>query len=813
MNLLVELRHAWARLRHARVYTLSCVLILAAGIGLSLYMFGAINGFMLKPLPFPDGDRLVHVELTQSRDPSQTGEPSLHDYLDLRRMQTVLTGLHAYGEGTINLSDGVRPERFDGAFVSGEMFSALGLKPQLGRSFTLADERVGAEAVVLIGHDVWQTRYGGAADVVGQSVRVNGRDATIIGVMPQGVRFPRMHQVWLPLDMDLSQVARGQSRGVEVFGFLGPDQTLASARDAFGRMVADIARSHPDVTRGDLAVVKPFAEEFISPITRTILWTLFAAVVLVLLIACANVANLMLVRGSFKARELALRSAIGAGRGRLAFGVLAEAVLIALMAVPIGWLGARWGGELTMASIRAGEDPPVYWTQFSIDGWAYVFILGVTVLSTLAAGLYPALRAAGAANAPTLRDGGHGSTHRRSGKLSRTLVLVEIALCTALLTAAGLTMRSVWEVQAMPAGVRLDGILTGRLGMFPESYPDPADRIAFVERLRQQLRETAGVQQAAVASAVPLQGVASAEVLIEGATLPPPGERGPFHFASVVTPGYFDVFDVPVLAGRDFDARDRADSLPVAIVSQSLAQRLWPQREPLGQRFQPNPRSEDAPWLTVIGVVGDVKMGMEGFGLNRNDRGEQFYRPYAQQPLNFVSPVIRVAGDQPLAFADALRAAVTATDPDIPVYWLRSMQDWLAIVAFDLRLMAKLFGTFALFALVLACAGLYAVLAYTVATRTREIGVRRALGASRGNILGLIARQSAIQVAIGLAVGGLLGVGFGKALAMVLYRVGSFDPQTFLTVCAVLGSAAVMATWLPARRALAVEPNRALHDG
>jgi hypothetical protein len=312
---------------------------------------------------------------------------------------------------------------------------------------------------------------------------------------------------------------------------------------------------------------------------------------------------------------------------------------------------------------------------------------------------------------------------------------------------------------------------------------------------------------------VPLQGVASAEVLIEGATLPPPGERGPFHFASVVTPGYFDVFDVPVLAGRDFDARDRADSFPVAIVSQSLAQRLWPQREPLGQRFQPNPRSEDAPWLTVIGVVGDVKMGMEGFGLNRNDRGEQFYRPYAQQPLNFVSPVIRVAGDQPLAFADALRAAVTATDPDIPVYWLRSMQDWLAIVAFDLRLMAKLFGTFALFALVLACAGLYAVLAYTVATRTREIGVRRALGASRGNILGLIARQSAIQVAIGLAVGGLLGVGFGKALAMVLYRVGSFDPQTFLTVCAVLGSAAVMATWLPARRALAVEPNRALHDG
>ncbi len=809
--MITELKHAWRGLLKSPGYSSACILILAAGIGLSLYMFGAINGFILKPLPFTDGDRLVHLEAAHSRDPGNTGEPSLHDYVDLRRDQRVLSGLHAYDEGTINLSDGVRPERYDGAFVSGEAFSALGLEPLLGRNFNAADEAPGAAPVVLIGYQLWQNRFAGAADIVGQPIRLNGQAATIIGVMPQGFRFPRMHQVWTLLDTNVAAQPRNQSRGVEIFGHLAPGQTLASAQQSFATLMAELAQRHPDTVRGDLAVVKPYAEEFINPITRKILFTMLIAVVLVLLIACANVANLMVVRGSFRARELALRSAIGAGRGRLAFGVFAEAALIAVIAAAIGWLGAQWGGALTIDAIRNGEDPPVYWVDFAVDGWAYLFTLAVVALSILAAGFYPALRAAGQANAPQLRDGGHGATDRRSGRLTRTLVLAEIAFCTALLCAAGLTVRSVWEIQAVPTGAQMDGVLTGRLGMFPSAYPEAADRAAFAQQLQRELSAAPGVERAALASAVPMQGVGGSELLLEGENLPPPGERGLYANHSVITPGYFEVFSVPLLAGRDFNDRDLADSPPVAIVSSSLAQRLWPRREALGQRLQADPRNPDSPWLTVVGVVGDVMMDMEEFGVTRPNLAEHIYQPHAQQPWSFMSPVLRVSGE-PQAFVETLRSATARLDPDMPVYWLRSMEDWMDVVLFDFRLLANLFGTFAAFALVLACAGLYAVLAYSVSTRTREIGVRRALGASRHSIVRLIAGQGALQVAIGLGLGALLGLGFGKALSFILYKVSSFDPLTFTAVAALLGASAALATWLPARRAMAVEPMRALRD-
>ncbi|MCB1629331.1 MAG: ABC transporter permease, partial [Xanthomonadales bacterium] len=611
---MTELKHAWRSLLKAPGYSSACILILAAGIGLSLYMFGAINGFILKPLPFADGERLVHLEAARSQDPGRSGEPSLHDYLDLRREQRVLTGLHAYDEGTINLSDGVRPERYDGAFVSGEAFSALGLEPLMGRNFSAADELPGAPKVALIGYQLWQNRFGGAADIVGQAIRLNGEPATVVGVMPQGFRFPRMHQIWTLLDMGIAQQPRSQSRGVEIFGHLAPGQTLASAQQAFAGLMATLAKQHPDTTRGDLAVLKPYADEFINPTTRKILFTMLVAVVLVLLIACANVANLMVVRGSFRAREMAVRSAIGAGRARLILGVLSEAALIALAAGAIGWIGAQWGGALTIEAIRSGEDPPVYWVDFAIDGWAYLFTAVAVAVATLAAGLYPALRASRQASAPELRDGGHGATDRRSGRLTRTLVLAEIAFCTALLCAAGLTVRSVMEIQAVPTGAQLEGVLSGRLGMFPGAYPEAADRAEFVDRLQRELQAIPGVQAAAVTSAVPMQAVGSSELLLEGEVLPPAGERGQVANHSVVTPGYFEVYAVPLLAGRDFSSSDRADTQPVAIVSQSLASELWPQREALGQRLKVDPRDPASPWLTVVGVVGDVMMDMEEFG-------------------------------------------------------------------------------------------------------------------------------------------------------------------------------------------------------
>lgn len=782
-------------------FTTTCVLMLAAGLGLAMYMFGAINGFVLKPMPFLDSDRLMYVGYESREDPTDEEEIRLHDFVEIRAAQTQFEDLAGFYEGTINLSDGERPERYDGVFATASVMTELGMKPHLGRLLEAADNVPGAAPSALISYTLWMNRFNGDPGVVGRAVRINGGNATLVGVMPPGFRFPRKHDIWLALPLDVS-APRAEAMSLNAFGRLKPGVAVAAAEAEIEAQLGRINAAYPDLRVAERAMVKPYADELISDQTRSILFTMFASVMLVLLIACANVANLMVARGAARQREVAIRGALGAGRKRLVLQVLAESLLITLAAGLIGLALAIVGGELTMQAIQSSDDPPVYWVDFSLDGIGVAFAFGVGLVAAVAAALLPAWDAARTPAAQTMRAGGAGSIGR-GARLGKVLVVLEIAVCMALLVGAGLTVRSVIKMQTHDLGVETANVLSGRIALFASVYPDAASRGRFVETLQQRLEAIPGVRAATVTSALP--GMESGRSYFQVEDREPPA-RNEYDASWVtrMTPSYFATFGLRAQAGRVLGAEDRADGARTAVVNASFAQAAWPGESALGKRFKLDPTLAESPWLTVVGVVPDTMQG--DF---ENDAPAAVYLPMAQDPTAFMSFAIKTEGD-PYAFADAARAAVRSVDADLPIYWLRTIDDWLDIAMWDGRLLANLFGMFAMFALVLAMSGIYAVLAYGVGQRVREIGVRRALGARDQGILRMVLGQGGWQLAIGLVIGLVLALGFGKVLSNVLFDLPSFDPVTFGVVAVLLGIVSVLAGLVPARRALRVEPMAAL---
>jgi len=797
-----ELRFAGRALARSPWFTATCVLMLAAGLGLAMYMFGAINGFVLKPLPFMEAERLMYVGYEERNDPGDEEEIPLHDFVEIRAVQTHFEDLAGFYEGTVNLSDGERPERYDGVFATASLFTELGMKPQLGRLLSDADNARGAAPTALIGHALWLNRFNGDAAVVGRTVRLNGKVTTIVGVMPAGFRFPRKHDVWLALPLDTTR-ERSKANRLEVFGRLRHDATIAQAGAALDAQLQRTNAAYPDLIVAEHGMVKPYGDKLISDATRTILYTMFAAVLLVLLIACANVANLMVARGAARQRELAIRGALGAGRRRLVMQVLAESLLITVAAGALGLLGAHLGGELTMRAIMGSEDPPSYWVDFSLDGIGVVFSLVVALLSALAAALLPALEAARTPAAQAMRAGGAGSIGR-GARVGKVLVVMEVAVCMALLVGAGLTVRSVLKMQSYDLGVNLDNVLTGRIGfVFESKYSTVADRARFVEQLQKRLESVPGVTSAALSTSLPTMNMGRYQFHADGLEIPADNNY-PESWAAWVTPSYFGTFQFETIAGRMLNTQDVADAPRVVVVNESFSRDAWPNESPLGKRLKMNPAQPESAWATVVGVVPDTVQGE----FNTDARAAVFL-PMAQEPPSFMSFAVKTNGD-PYAFADAVRAAVQSVNADLPVYWLRSMDDWVEIAMWDSHLLARLFGVFAVFALVLAVSGIYAVLAYAVSQRTREIGVRRALGARNPGILRMVLGQGGLQLALGLGIGLVFALGFGRVLSSFLFEVSSFDAVTFFGVAAILALVSMLAGLIPARRALRVEPMAAL---
>jgi predicted permease len=523
------------------------------------------------------------------------------------------------------------------------------------------------------------------------------------------------------------------------------------------------------------------------------------------------VANLLLVRAARRARDIAVRSAIGASRARLVLGLVAESLLLALLATPVAVVLAQWADAWTIATMRAGAAPPPEWMlQPSLDA-GYVAVAFVLAFATgIVAGLPPAWRLWRSSAAQVIRDAGNALSPRGAG---RVLVVAEVAMSLALLVAAGLVVRTVLEIGAIESGARTERMLTARIGAFEGTYPDDAAVAAFHARLLDALRAIPGAEGATLATALPMGQTAEVTAVVaEGEDVPDP-QRAPLAFQVDVDAGYFDLFDVPLLAGRGFDARDTADALPVAIVSRALAERHWPGLDPLGRRLRLG-RVDDAnaPLVTVVGVVGDVVQNasavVNGWGVGRPN----VYRPLSQSPARFVSIALATPA-APAAYTEALRGTVMRVDADTPVYWVRSLDDVIHAASADHRLIAVVFGLFGVFSVLLAATGLYAVLAYSVAQRTREIGVRRALGAADRGILRLVIGQGLRQVALGLGIGLLLAVGFGLALGGVLYGISGADPLAYLAALVLFAVVAAIACAEPARRALRVPPMQALrHD-
>ena len=803
--MLHEFRHALRGIIAQPGFSTLVIGVLALGLACVIFMLILIGSMVMRPLPFPEASQLQHVGIDNGTsqigrlDPVRGG-----DVLPLRRSLEGVAEVSGFQEATINLSDLGKPERFDGAIVTGNLFSVLRVAPALGRDFNLADEKEGAPRVVMLSNALWTSRYGADPGVIGRQVRVNAKLATVVGVMPADFSYPRREVVWVPGQLsegsktdDTYVVVTRRNSGVA-------DAAIKAGLDSW---FADAARKEPEAFRHSRIGVEPLEFLTVHAGTRSVLNVMLVSTLLVLLIACANAANLLLTRTLARQHELAIRVALGADRRRLSMHLIAQSLVLALIASAIALLLANLAAHLVDQAFRATADGPPLWIHFKIDANVVVMTLGAGILTALIAGLLPALRAGGSAMAGQLRDSAR-TTGGSSGRISRVLMVGEVALSLTLLIAVGALVRNVMALDRPDLGIDPKGILTARVALFESVYPSGAEQVQVFDRLVERLRSDPLVIDATAATNLPGLDGWTREVVADGQVVDHDAALPTTQFASV-DDGYLSTYGIQLVDGRFFDSRDSVDSTPVAVVDQRFADRYGAIDGVIGRRFRLDPESADQAMVTIIGVISPIRLG------NPVDTpAPSLLTPLRQQPARYVSLAVRTNGD-PAAYAPRLVDAIRSIDADTPAYWVRTYEQVIRQATFDFRLLAVLFGTFGLLALALAGAGLFGVIAFNVGQRTREIGVRRALGASSGTVLRSVLARTSWQLGIGIAV----GLGLGLALTSVLNNsmhgipgdtTAGNDVLGVIAAIGVLLLAATVAVVLPARRALRIDPMVAL---
>jgi predicted permease len=787
--------------------SLVAVLTIALGVGLTTHTFSVVYGSVLRGLDFDEGTPLISLsEQNLEQNDRGNGIPIL-DLLDWRSQQTSFRGLAAFAQGvTVNLADeGSPPERYVGARVSANLFEQVDGVPILGRVFNPEEDTGAAERVVILGYDVWQTRYAGAADIIGRSVRVNSERTTVVGVMPEGFHFPFEEDVWIPLGVDPLMAVRGSDR-VEVVGRLLEGVELEEAEAQMQGIARRIAGEYPETNEGVGVWVQTYEDRTMPPEIVAILWIMLGAVFGVLLIACFNVANLLLARATIRARDVAVRSALGADRWRLIRQLLIESALLAVLGGAVGVLLAWIGVEAFSAAISDIQKP--YWIDVRLDTPALLFTLGITAFASIASGTIPAMRASGANLHDLLQDEGRGSSSLRMGRFSGALVIGEIALSSTLLVAAGMMIKSVVNVNQIDLGFESEQLFTSRLGLFEADYPDDESRQRFFDRLQEDISANPEVTSAALTMNLPASGASRDRIALEGVAYPEVRDR-PLSWFTGVTPGYFETLGMRFVEGRDFTTSDREGSPHVAIVNESFAMRHFGSTSPMEQRFQVG---IDGPWITVVGLVPDIFMGqggVGGVGLG-NTPTDQFYLPLAQRSgVRFVSLIASTRGD-PGAFANPARTIVQDIDPGLPLYWVRTMDESIETGTWVFKIFGSLFSIFGATALFLAGVGLYGVMAFSVGRRTQEMGIRIAMGASARTVFGLVLGKGMKQLGIGAVVGLAGGAAMARQMTFVFFEVEPSDPLVYAAIVTTLGIAGLMACVLPARRATRIELVEAL---
>lgn len=795
------LHKAARRLLNRPGYSALSIGVLGLGLGSMLLMLSLVNSLILEPLPFPQSERLVaigyqgagdsHVEGMETED-FQLLAPQLHSYETIGVYTSLTVNIRQSGR------DGI-PKRYEGTALSQEMTGILGVVPIVGRPMQAEDDRPGAAMAIWLSERVWRQDFRADPDVVGMDVQANGERATIRGVMPANFAFPYIGEVFVPRRMQA-----GDDLGGELAARLKEGVTVRQARAELEALAQRLGKSLQGQLDDRSLRMTPLVQRFVNGNTRRFVWMMFVAGVLVMLLACVNVANLELSQGLARRRELAIRGALGASRGRLLREMLAESLLMSALATLIGLGLAYYGAQWLLVVLRANGDAPVYYVSFALDSRMLGFGALATLLTTLLAGLVPALRASRANVQDTLRDGDKGSSGGGFGRLVGTLVVAEVALTVMLLVGAGTFIRGLDRVLEFDFGTRADPrtIVTGRVGLFPQQFPDGPSRVQFFERVVDRLLRDPQVISATAATTLPGTS-AGDERLIATADAAKPASGYPTALVAHVDDHFADTYQLRLLSGRLFDGRDRADSEPVAVVDARLAEMLWPGREPLGQTLLVDPQT-DAESYRVVGVVATLHLD------DADDPIRPVYLlPMRQHPQRFATVSVRTQGDA-LAFAPKLAAAVRAEDADTPVYWVQTQQKAIEMGRIGPVILTQLFSAIGLLALALAAAGLYGVLAFGVEQRTREIGIRRAIGASRREIAGVVSRRALWQVAIGLAIGLGLGLPWSGVLADPQLQTQGHDGLVFALVVAVVLLVALLASLIPLRRALRVDPMVAL---
>jgi len=780
--------------------SLFAVLALTLGIGLTVMMFSLIYGAILRGLPFERADQIVHLERAQLSRGIESMEVPIHDYTDWRAMQRQsFVEMGAFYSGTINVADRGMPERYAGAFMTPSTFSVLGVRPLMGRLFREEETAAAEPMVVLIGYRVWQDRYEGDQNIVGRVIRVNGEPATIVGVMPEGFLFPFNDQIWVPLRLDPVALPRGEGMTLEVIGRLRDGVTIDRAMMELTGITQRLEADYPQTNAGITPIIKPFTEEYIGAEPIRMLYTMLAAVFFVLLIACANVANLLMSRAATRTKEVGIRTALGASKWRIVGQFMIEALLLAFTGMLFG-LGLAWAGIRIFDAAIADTNPP-YWLDFRIDAVAILFALALAGIAALVAGAIPAWHAARANVNEILKDESRGSSSFRLGRVSKAIVVFEIALSCGLLITSGLMIKSVTQLKTIDFNFPTE-IFTARIGLTEATYPDSLARWNMQRELHQRLQQIPEIESVTLLTALPAVGSGGPNVRIEGVHYDLEGEL-PFVRGNTIATNYFETFQVPLLEGRAFSEQDRAEVPGVAIVNQSFVTKYFNRESAIGRRVRFG-REPDAPWVTIVGVVPDMFEG----GLD-NDTREAIYTPLAQAPPQFFTIAARTRGE-PLAVTQKVREAVMSVDGDLPIYFVRTLQTAIDRSYWFYSVFGVLFMVFGAAALFLAGVGLYGVMATSVAQRTREVGVRMALGAQASDVLTMILRQGFVQIAIGIGLGLGVAAGIGNLLSMILYDVNPRDPVVFAAIVSFLMAAALLACFVPARRATRVDPNIAL---
>ena len=800
-TLIQDLRYAVRTLLQSPGFTLVAVLTLALGIGANTAIFSAVSAALLRPLPYPDPGRLVAIWGTRGSDAQLL--TAYTDVVDYRAQSSSFGDIGIIRGESVNLTGGDSPERVSGEFVSSDVFDVVGVHAALGRSFTREETTPGrGSAVVVLSDGLWRNRFGGDPHLLGRTLTLNGQPHVVIGVMPPGYTSPfGPVDLWMPITSipTPGTFDRGV-RNVWAIGRLRPGVTIERAQRDLSAIADRLARDYPAGNTGIGVAVLSLREQVAGRVATALL-TLLAAAGLVLLIACANVANLQLARATARRHEMSVRASLGASRRRLLRQLLTESLLLAAVGGACGVLLAAWAVGALVRAVPSGL-PAL--GSVGIDVPVLAFALGTAVLAALLFGLAPALYASRGdlGGALRLREPS-GAPARGRLDFRNGLVVAELAVCMVLMASAGVLARSVGRMRQVDPGFDPDRLLTFQFRLPRAKYADAGSREQFFARAVAAVRAVPGVRAAALVGATPFSGNwAFTNYVAEGQPAPAPG-RAPAAGFDVVSDGYFATMGIPLVAGREFDAHDRGGTLPVAIVSRELARRSWPGASALGRRIQ---EVGDSVWRTVVGVVGDTKQRTLG-----EDPMPRLYVPVLQDPYLFSNVVARTVGD-PLAAAAVVRAAIWSVDPDQPVWSVTSLEGLLSRSMGQARFTALLTLGFAALALLLAAIGVYGVMAYAVAQRTREVGIRLAVGAAPSQVVALVfgrgMKVTAVATLLGLA-GALAAT---RLLRSQLFGIAPGDPVTFVAVAAVLAGVALVACWVPARRAAKVDPVVALRS-